>query len=58
MATNRYKYVQMPFHGDNTSSNPVGDANQINNLEILRPLATATRGTGVAIRPHRRAFRP
>jgi hypothetical protein len=23
-----------PFHGDNTGSNPVGDANKINNLDL------------------------
>ncbi len=23
-----------PFHGDDTGSNPVGDANQINTLEV------------------------
>ena len=23
-----------PFHGDNTGSNPVGDANQINNFQL------------------------
>ena len=28
------KCVQRPFHGDNTGSNPVGDANKTNNLDV------------------------
>ncbi len=33
------------FHGDNTGSNPVGDANHINNLDDIPFLATGPQRT-------------
>src|ERR1700688_5233039 len=33
-----------PFHGDNTGSNPVGDANKTNNLEKIDPKPEGLKG--------------
>ena len=33
-----------PFHGDNTGSNPVGDANKTNNLEKIEPFFEGLKG--------------
>src|ERR1039457_2107979 len=33
------QWPEKPFHGDNTGSNPVGDANKINNLDRSKLIA-------------------
>jgi len=38
------KCPKRPFHGDNTGSNPVGDANKIKNLEKIEPISVGLKG--------------
>src|SRR5580698_1363605 len=33
-----------PFHGDNTGSNPVGDANKTQDLEKIEPISEGLKG--------------